>query len=473
MQIYHLQKLAYKKANGINLSKALEEFKQFVKEKIKISQQVTIKEPLQMENIYYEISKHWDQNKNLKFSKRRLYRKIPMLLPFSFSSKPSLIKNKEFLKAYFKDIQLNNDDRSARKLLKAILRNYDSFNQLEIEQIITVIKPIISNAKSKKCQRLIQIDSDYHIISKEIVSNIAEKMLNSSKSIEDIFSDLCECISPDLWEGKLGEAIAMEILKKNQIEMQNNHFKYLERTLNYFKNKEANQLRLERLSSDLLDYLLRPFIERDPQLDVKNKLSQFIDTYFGDPRVDPRWGNFILKDEIKQVVLRWKTALTLKAFFKLLDHVAQTDPTHDRHWESRRNFWNDFLDRQEILESWLILGKTHIKVLNKWSNKKEKLEYATFLNSTGIQNTHSAIIMKIRNFILVEWSHSGALRIYKDTDKRKPKLYKKEYYPNEIKKIKQHTDGWIQHDQYERWKEEVEDMLFDRRRKRKILNTNY
>ena len=220
----------------------------------------------------------------------------------------------------------------------------------------------------------------------------------------------------------IGAAIGREILAQNYACLSKEDDSILARTLEYFKNNTEDTLRLEYLRNDMLKSLLGNYFDKDPPEKIKQQIEAFTDHYLGDPRGNPRWRG--VEEHIAQVVVRWKIGVTLRAFFALLDHVASQDETHARHWQARKEFWQDYLERGKITGAWVVLGKKHL--YNRDFFNMGNLEFGEFSSHTGIKSSHCAIIMQINNFILTEWSHVGGLRIWEEGDKRAPKLYQDE-----------------------------------------------
>lgn len=146
---------------------------------------------------------------------------------------------------------------------------------------------------------------------------------------------------------------------------------------------------------------------------------------------------------------REKAKVTIEVFFQLLNKIAEGDKTHDRHWRARREFWRTYIAAGKVEDAWMVLGKKYLHDIDSLPSAAKELGYATFINHNKISPSHCAIIMKIRNFIIAEWSHNGALRIWRAKNSSAPKLHRKHYYPHKLKKNEDkcfvHHKNWQQH----------------------------
>ena len=412
--------------------------------------------------IYDEIYSFWKKNESVEKLNKKVFKKIPMVLPLSFENSDPLLDVHNFLKKYLDTLSTQNDSRSARKLFKSVLRNFDKFKDGDLKQIFKTIRPLIIKSNNPLCKKLASIHKKYDIISPDIVQIITDQILRPSPQESD--SDIINSaflnlkISPSLQEGGLGASVGKKLLRLNLKNMKKKKKKKklstLDRTLEYFvKDKDDKKLRLNYLHDEILEYLLSCFIEKDPPDEIKQKLASFIDDYFGDPRGNSRWNT--VKDEIRRIPIRWKVGVTLDLFFKLLADMADKDETHKRHWKRRKDFWETLLKQGEIHEAWIVLGRGYSSnIINQYLT--EEVNYATFSSSSGDRN-HCAILLKIRGYTIAEWSHNGATRIYEAGDQRAPRFYEQTYRPDKLKTLKQHEDGWIRHGPL--WKDKVEEEL--------------
>ena len=436
----------------------IEQFRKFVAQKI--GDVANIKTP-DYENRYrkyydeimavWDKKRFWRKEKSLATLPAKTFNKTPVIAVISFDGEPKLIDNDEFRQAWLELVAERKNARHARKIYRAVLRNYDSY-QPHLEHIFTYITPLIRTSSLPLCKKLAALDDRYDLLSPSLVKNITTYILqHADESIDDILLDMG--IAGSLREAGIGAAVGKEILAQNEACLGNNDDSLLKRTLAYFSNETENTLRLEYLRNNILKSLLDNYRNQDPPAKIKQAIEDFTDKYLGDPRANPRWRG--VEEEIIQVVARWKIGVTLRAFFALLDYVARTDDTHDRHWQERKEFWQGYLDQGKITGAWVVLGRTYLN--NHDFLNTDNLKFGKFSNQVGIQRSHCAIIMQINGYMLTEWSHVGALRIWRKGDKYVPKLYKKAYHPAELKKLETYEDGYIRHQG--NWQEKAREIL--------------
>jgi len=426
----------------------IEQFKKFVAKKIGDTSR-RAQPPYQdlYRQHYDKIIAEWNKNKSLTTLPPKIFNKIPVIVALSFDGEPKLIGDEKFRNAWLALV----DDRHARKIYRVLLRNYDSYHP-HLEHIFACIRPLIRNSSLPLCKKLASLDNRYGLLNPSLVKNIAAYISqHPDRSVDDILLDMG--IAGSLREAGIGAAVGTEILEQNYTCLCRNDDSMLAITFAYFSDDKENSLRLEYMRSNLLMSLLKNYVDQDPPAKIKQALEAFIDRHLGDPRGNPKWHG--VEERIKQVVLRWKIAVTLRAFFALLDHVASQDSTHDRHWQARKKFWQGYLDRKKITGAWVVLGKQYF--YNHEFLNVGDLKFGKFSSRKGIQSSHCAIIMQINGRTLTEWSHVGGLRIWEKDDERAPQLYLATYHPDALKDKRRYEEGYVPHQG--NWQEKARALL--------------
>ena len=149
-----------------------------------------------------------------------------------------------------------------------------------------------------------------------------------------------------------------------------------------------------------------------------------------------------------------ETRVTIEVFFQLLNKIAKDNPIHDSHWQARREFWRDYLANGQVEDAWIVLGKKYLYNIDSLPPAAKQLSYGTFINNQTITGRHCAIIMKIKNLIVVEFSHNGALRIWLITNRHAPRLHQKYYQPI---KLQWHQDRRFVHSK--NWQQKVRNFI--------------
>ena len=436
----------------------IEQFKKFVAKKIgDTSRRAQLPYKDLYRQYYDQIIAEWNKEgfwrtgKSLTTLPPKIFNKIPVIVALSFDGQPKLIEDGKFRQAWLALVDERKDSRHARKIYRVLLRSYYSYHP-HLDHIFACIRPLIRNSSLPLCKKLADLDNRYRLLDSSLVMNIAAYISqHSDRPVDDILLDMG--IAGSLREAGIGAAVGREILKQNYTCLCHNNGSMLAITFAYFSDDKENILRLEYLRSDLLKSLLENYVDQDPPAKIKQALEAFIDRYLGDPRGNPKWHG--VEEQIKEVVSRWKVAVTLRAFFALLDHVASQDSTHARHWQARKEFWRGYLDREKITGAWVVLGKKYF--YNHEFLNVGDLKFGEFSSNKGIQSSHCAIIMQINGRTLTEWSHVGGLRIWEKDDERTPQLYRDKYHPDALKNMQSYEEGYVRHQG--NWQEKARALL--------------
>lgn len=118
---------------------------------------------------------------------------------------------------------------------------------------------------------------------------------------------------------------------------------------------------------------------------------------------DPRFGDIHMQWEgvskkSKKIFLQWLAENDLNLFFKIIDKTGV-----DSMWQSRKAFWQRYL--KYISKTWVFFGK-EASILAK------NLKYNNYGELKGGLSDHSALAFQMGNYVFIEWSHIGALRVW-------------------------------------------------------------
>lgn len=187
--------------------------------------------------------------------------------------------------------------------------------------------------------------------------------------------------------------------------------------------------------------ILEPFIKSDPDNETKKDLLTFLVDNYGDPRLETiRWAG-VNKDCI-DVVHRWLTGESLKTFFKIISRFDGSDM-----WEPRRVFWEMLYDRGWIRDAWPILNPEGVRYARELAAKDEN---SNFLSGYGkINETYEDqtcyFAMKIGKLLVVEGSHSFAIRFFQEGNRSATQMYNKSYSRTDLVIRKPPADERITH----------------------------
>ena len=150
-------------------------------------------------------------------------------------------------------------------------------------------------------------------------------------------------------------------------------------------------------------------LQDNPSKEIKKTTLNFLVRNFGDLRTqsvrERYWGD--INVDTKALIKRWQAGQTLEYFFKLISESAL-----DTHWDYREKFWSSYYEDNLIEDAYVILGKEALADINLVKPEDRPSNFGKFAPGTGASPSHSVLILQISNLTIVEWSHSGAMRIY-------------------------------------------------------------
>lgn len=216
----------------------------------------------------------------------------------------------------------------------------------------------------------------------------------------------------------------------------------------------GTDLRFQTERVELLNGLLLPFAEGHPEPDAAERIKSFLLEVVGDPRLSAA-GWHRVDPRARRVMLGWMVTETLEDFFRLLEYAAQSDAIARRHWRDRKAFWTRYLQAGVISDAWVALGPRTRAEASRVLTASER-SYAT-LSRTGIQQNHSAIIMRIGGMTITEWSHSGTFRAWLDGNNAAPVFYQRSYSRADL--VSEADDEQKHHGD---WQRRVSDLIWYR-----------
>ncbi|NBC13318.1 MAG: hypothetical protein GVY09_08230 [Gammaproteobacteria bacterium] len=232
--------------------------------------------------------------------------------------------------------------------------------------------------------------------------------------------------------------------------------RHLERLLAWSRAADdPRALRFKGERTPLADGLLLPFTDGNPGPSVAAPIKAFLLDILGDPRLTgkQRWSG--VDPRARQVMLGWLVTETLEDFFRLLEYAAQSDAIARRHWNARKTFWSRYLEAGAIADAWVALGPlARIEARGMLSGSGDT--YAVLKPGYNVQKNHSAIILRIGQLMITEWSHSGSFRAWRQDASGCPKLYQSDYTRSKLVQTAEHT---IAH--HSGWQARVADLIYD------------
>lgn len=233
---------------------------------------------------------------------------------------------------------------------------------------------------------------------------------------------------------------AVQTARGNEAEIQGR------RLIDLFRTISATDL-----AGAVLLALVLPWRAQTPSDAYRRLLLDYLLQAFGDPRIDDsRWAQIAREtgheagDGLVAILRRWLTERSFKQFFQVVGKTTN-DPMQ---WEERQTFWQGYLDRNVVSDAWFALGRNAEDfILSRF--KIERHEYARIAGGSA-DPSHSALVLCIGKLVMAEWSHNGACRFWRISDRQVPKLYRPEYFDHTLRAMNggdgfdrlSHTSSW-------------------------------
>ena len=156
--------------------------------------------------------------------------------------------------------------------------------------------------------------------------------------------------------------------------------------------------------------VLIPFADTADQ-DVRTEVRQFYLRHLSDPRFPGAIGWAQVSPEASAIFKRWVSKFDLDAFFELIEKSARDDA-----WAYRKKFWETYLPH--ISCTWVVLGPDarNCMMHMRNSDRGESERFRSYAELKGASSAQSVFMFEMRGYIFIEWSHSGALRVWKKTN---------------------------------------------------------
>jgi len=175
----------------------------------------------------------------------------------------------------------------------------------------------------------------------------------------------------------------------------------------------------------------------------------------GDPRINQQ-GWVGVDDADKATYLRWLAAASLKQFLDIVGESLKKDPDGARMWPQRRRYWTAWFDTGKIDEAWVAFGRGAQEVARRLSQTDASLRRGHAKLEKAAIRDQSALIMKLGDLTIVEWSHSGKCWIWSAGESPRPSLRRSGYDADELRGasvgIIHHPDGQRT---YRGWQHEI------------------
>jgi hypothetical protein len=360
------------------------------------------------------------------------------------------------LPAYLREVFRRGKASAVAALIHCFLLFYPQslplFHQLR-EVIPAQLMPRVSGGRIARWQGCID---HCGLFAADAPTQLAARLAHAGEAPDRVL-DGC-CLGGELAMGKLVREAFSRLLAETSTQLRsgNADMTTLERLLTLSRRPDdARRFRFERDRFDLVNGLLLPFADGVPGPAAAKPIKAFMLDMLGDPRLTGAalWNG--ADRRAKQVMLGWMVAQTLEDFFRLLEYAAKSDATARRHWAARKTFWMRYLNAGVIADAWVALGPLARTEAREFLSRSSQ-SYAVLKTGGGVKKNHSAIVLRIGNLVITEWSHSGSFRAWMSDAPPCPKLYKQSYSRGELV-----SDPAYEVAHHSSWQSRIANLIYD------------
>ncbi len=173
--------------------------------------------------------------------------------------------------------------------------------------------------------------------------------------------------------------------------------------------------------------LMAPWLDRAPPAELKRRLQTLLLARIGDPRFQggARWASLAQAmaarghpnaSRVEGLMRQWLIGEAFELFFKLL-----ADTTGNaQQWQRRERYWRRYLDAGRISNAWFILGNDAAHWARGQGDRLKRGQYGRL--NAGADADQSALLMRISDLTIAEWSNDGSCCFWKPDASEMPQF---------------------------------------------------
>lgn len=196
---------------------------------------------------------------------------------------------------------------------------------------------------------------------------------------------------------------------------------------------DAGRFGFQRAWPEFVQASLTPWEVTEPSEAHKSALLEMLERYGeGDPRAHPdRWRTVMDNAPgAYAVLMRWLTRASVLQFLDIVDRLM---PDHAARlmWSYRRAFWMSYLlsdgNAPGIDAAWVAFGDDGARLATQAGRDSGDRSFSAFGRQNDKSGQHAALILKMGDLTIVDWSHSAKYQVWKRGERGAPELFKSEY----------------------------------------------
>jgi hypothetical protein len=405
----------------------------------------------ELDALYRRVRTHWDRHNALPDLTRRELKGLPWVAFYPADSTPDtwLAAQSPFWGAFQRVLDGGRPAAAVAALLQAFLLYYPR-GLHTYGSVARLLDVWLDSTELRRLRRWKERCRNFGLTKADGYIMLATSVVRDPRPVQEI-------VSAAGLDGLLGASRflrdvqhCLEEYLKKYLPTEHGTLSLLDRILALAEVE--GKLRFETRSREMAAALLLPFRERDPNPEVQARIQDFLLRHLGDIRIQVfRWQG--VDPEAKEVLLRWLVRGTLEDFFRVVEATAL-----DRHWRDRRDFWKRYIDQHMVSEAWVAFGPQAADIararLGKHALSSGRLLQGHGSGYGGVQLNHSVLILRIAGLVVVEWSHMGTCRIWRQSNRYCPHPYRPEYTRPNLVENADFEQRHIGH-----WRDKVEDWI--------------
>jgi hypothetical protein len=206
-----------------------------------------------------------------------------------------------------------------------------------------------------------------------------------------------------------------------------------QRVLIEWASDDAGKFAYQRAWPDFVEASLLPWEVTEPSEAHKSALIEMLQRFGdGDPRTKPaRWRTVMDRAPgAYAVLMRWLTRASVLQFLDIVDRLMP-DPAAKLMWAYRRAFWMSYLfgdgNTPEIDAAWVAFGDEGARMANRAARESGDISFAAFGKQNDKTALHAALILRMGDLTIVDWSHSAKYQVWRRRDQGVPELFRPSY----------------------------------------------
>jgi hypothetical protein len=356
-----------------------------------------------------------------------------------FDGETRLADNKVFLNHFLEAQRSIRSAAAIRRLIHAYCTHFDSSHSA-IRLIGMFLREAVGNIPATKKWAWRERDRRFELFDPtKAPDRLAELIVDSPsprKQLEDIG------LSGQLMVSGLAANIFLSTLKLTQQRLSTDpKIEDVNRIIDWVQAGNDGMY-YSAYRSAVANALLLPWIDKTPDVALRQTIQSFLLEKLSDPRIDG--GAWLGSEEAaREVITRWLAQATLEQFLKVVDRVAAK-----HQWEYRRAFWNAYIERGVVSNAWVAFGSAGASVARRIAETTGEDLMRRFATLGGSGADQAVLLLNVGDLVIADWSHDGRLRIWRRGNQSAPEFNQQSYLATDLRAdsdfdaVHNPPDGW-------------------------------